>query len=421
MRIPAILMCAAAGSALAMSAPRAQDNDDSRMLEQVRAEYAAAALKLADTNKDGRISSDEMHALRVRAIVDLRLLDAMPDDAKRDQALSAHIARFAPVDELISTEAFALADTNDDGELSTAELGAMVGAERRDLESDKDMEHAARQAWRCVLAAFDAGADGSLSRVELLALFGQTRVAQQVDDWTECQAALQDCVPDENTLNIKADERRCVADEAKFVAGYRKQAQQAVKEKEKAKDSQTAATKTEAFKCELKTGQVWWFKETMEDGARVQLSRHRVSAVSKRHERASVIVNYYTDKAEEWGVMTGLEIHSRQKHLETEQRKQRDGKVETLFKHLPQHGRMLEQKDNQKLATAAGEFTCSVLTLEREAGGFRFKTVCWVATTQPDSFPVRTEQWMQAPGETEWKLNVVTELVSTRTARPRLK
>jgi Ca2+-binding EF-hand superfamily protein len=397
--------------------------DDSALLKESREKYAAEALKLADADKDGRISTQEMHDLRLRALTELRAIEAMPEGDKQAEALNTHNLRYHPVEEFASTADFALADSDDDGVLSRGELGALVDAARNPLEREPDMDFAARQAWRLVLWAFDTNKDGRLDRKELTALFGTGEVARCVDEWTECQSALQGQVPAEG--EAAEEERRCRADEALFVTAYKDLARREL-ERLKAEPGadkgggKTAATAADKVKFELKAGQVWWVKESFADG-RVQYGRWRVSSVSKRYGRASVVVNFYDDELNEIGVMTGLEYIARQTHLQPEESSARGADEPAKFANLRLPGRVVEQKHDQKLTTPAGEFICSVVTFERGQPGQYLRTITWVATTQPDCFPVRTEQYWRAKPEDEWQRLSTAEVISTRPARPKIR
>ncbi len=145
------------------------DTDGDGMISQAEAKDSRLADKFAelDADKDGKLSKDEMHAMKgghgkgskdpaERAAHFMKKFDANNDGAISSAEVADHPKLAGKFAEL---------DADKDGKLTATELQAMKGHGRGHGGEGKDMDPAQRAAK--MLEKLDADKDGSLSAAEL--------------------------------------------------------------------------------------------------------------------------------------------------------------------------------------------------------------------------------------------------------------
>jgi hypothetical protein len=124
--------------------------------EDLQAEY----FKASDTDKDGKISYDELKKL---AQEKQKALEAAGQD---EEKLAAVEEKYVSVIDIYS---FTLADANDDRAVTVEEVKAYLKAEEAGTEfkySTKDIETISDFTWDTEFSRFDANSDGKLSKEE---------------------------------------------------------------------------------------------------------------------------------------------------------------------------------------------------------------------------------------------------------------
>ncbi|MBZ0135340.1 MAG: hypothetical protein K8I27_03065 [Planctomycetes bacterium] len=139
-------------------------------------EVVETSFKLADANKDGKISSTEARELRVKFFTELKEAVANKDEDAADEKTAEVEMKYEAAEYVLTPYLFAALDTNRDQKLAKAELKVVEESEYEEITSDKVMDFVLEEEWQLLSDVFGTGKDKEFDHEVLKKMAAETEL-----------------------------------------------------------------------------------------------------------------------------------------------------------------------------------------------------------------------------------------------------